>query len=177
MIFKFKKYHVYGPWVDGKRTLVPLSPQPEEDDVIKIRRIYRTHSLNNSYKRRVTTIINGSCHLACYEYAGMYPGISRKTNREYIRTKPETIDDIHSKVKHLPPKKAYMAIMGEQSSLYDLPRDSRQVENIRAQVMRCSSNNDKSGPKSNYTDHIIDCIKKLHKRLTIQTHLYKTLIS
>jgi hypothetical protein len=82
-----------------KNQYVPIEPQPNENDLVIMKRYYATLKRDKSYKKRITWFESLPDYpmellsLAVAEYLGNFPideisqhGNARKTNQEYVRT-------------------------------------------------------------------------------------------
>ena len=87
--------------VQGKRKLVPLEMQPEMDDIVTVCSYYATLKADSSYRKRVSWIVSKP-NWAVYEYQGTPPpvngghGLQRKTETEFVRTKPQVLENIRA---------------------------------------------------------------------------------
>ena len=172
LLFMIEKEGVYytEKRVEGKKTLVPLDPQPSKETVITLHRCYTSLKRNNSYKKRVswfTGLPENLQHrrfISVVEYLGnlddescvSQPHGNSKVNTEpYTRTKPGTIEMIKDTVQHATPAEAYEKLTNLENSI-DFPRNLQQCRNFR-------KNRDDGSNKAsrNEADEILEVIKLL----------------
>jgi len=134
---------VYVAFRDGKYCTggrkgkwIPLTPQPQPTDVVKVHRHYATLQADESYRKRVTWFQNlpGAEDRAVAEYQGVHPGINpphgnAKNDRPFVRTKPDTLRRVAEKVRHRQPRDVYQSMV-EQDSV-NAPRDLPQVSHFK----------------------------------------------
>jgi len=101
--------------VGGKRTYLPLEPQPADDDVYTIHRYYATQSDYSKpvYRKHVTWVSNDDFPpVALDEYVGMCKHEQVHRNRKdagivYVRTPSTTMESIVERVKAMSVKALY----------------------------------------------------------------------
>ena len=121
--------------VNGKRIWVPVEEQPSSDDIVTISSYYATLKADKSYRKRVSWLVMQP-NIAVYEYQGTPPavnaehGLARKTQVEFVRTKPSVLEKIRAGLKE---KRAQARDVYEQMTLANTtderPRDHKQVRN------------------------------------------------
>ena len=96
---------------------IPLDPEPQPDDVVKLHRLYqklqdKSSNGKNTFQRRVTWLEKANSKLpaipsaiAIVEYIGNYPGIGchsnvkdKERNAPFVRTKPKVMDKLKSEL-------------------------------------------------------------------------------
>ena len=97
-----------------KKTFVPLEPQPQENEIMILKRYYATLQREKKYKKkRISWFehipgMNSESYktVSVAEYLGTFPGEeiskhgnSRKNNQEYIRTSPKTKENVMAAIK------------------------------------------------------------------------------
>ena len=131
-----RKLGVYGRIV--KRQFVPLSPQPDQKDIVVLRRSYSTLKRCCDYRRRVSwvesTHAKWSHALAVVEYIGLFPdagsphGNSRASGSDYVRTDPTVTTAIDAELQNRKrPRDVYQDLTSQQPD--SGPRNMRQVYN------------------------------------------------
>ena len=87
----------------GKKTFVPLSPQPDPDSVVTLTRYYTPLKRQNNFKKRVSTFnrmpqrFSDRANLALVEYTGSFPtasaphGNAKNVTNDYVRANPDML--------------------------------------------------------------------------------------
>jgi hypothetical protein len=100
--------------INKQRHYIPVNPQPEEGEIMELRRMYSTLKVGTSFRRRVSFIkkwptsesTSTSKSLIIVEYTGMFPGRNAHGNSnhdaDYVRVAPHTMDNIKKMVEHNP---------------------------------------------------------------------------
>ena len=116
--------------MEGKRTFVPLEPQPSEDTIVKCHRYYTKLKRDPKYTKRVTVLRKlPTTHLskksiALVEYQGEFGnhrtphGNNTKIGEPYIRTDPQILREAATtitKTNHQMPIKTSNQMMLEDS--------------------------------------------------------------
>jgi len=153
--------------VDGRVKCVPLSPQPNPEDVMSVHRYYATLARDHTYQKRITWLENGKC--AVVEYLGTFTaaevqphGSARSATGEYVRTQPAVLDDIRQKLQtKQKPSAVYAAVVK------DAPPDSPTVRNLK-QVHNTSytaAANDRAAKRRRVGNNLADDILDLCNRV------------
>jgi len=159
--------------VKGKLTHEPISPQPQEEEILVLRRNYSVSKTDQSFKRRVSVFqsqTNGTIsNVAIYEYQGKQPQNSvphgsSKTEGRFVRTNPKTLDKIKEKNKHQKPREIY----------HDLKKDNSMTCARDYEVIRNKKYNDKKKEnptlsRGNVADEILDVFRMLNSHPFVQT--------
>ena len=121
----------------GKRSYIPLEPQPNSTDVITLKRNYMKLKANPEYRRRITTIhtTDTSCkNWAVVEYLGEHvTGSAHGNNKSagrapYVRTPTETMDIIVGMTRAVPVKAVYNKLIVDLD-VTSAPRDTAVIRN------------------------------------------------
>ena len=125
---------------------VPLSPQPNDDDIVIMRRFYATLKRKEDFKKRVTWIEKTSSKMtdcrdkAVVEYLGLFPetqsvhGNNKKAGNEYVRTSETVKEKIATKVKQLGPRNVYSDMILDADDSLEVPRNLKQVQNMKHRI-------------------------------------------
>ena len=138
-VYVDKKNGTYLVTVKGRR--IPMDPQPTEDDIITLKRVYTSLKRDPDYKRRISWIEGDipsdmkrvKDNTAIVEYLGKFPatpsihGNRTKSTGEYVRTTKEVRDNIKEKTKTSSPHEVYEELVLNGSMC--APRDLKQVQN------------------------------------------------
>ena len=138
-VYVDKKNGTYLVTVKGRR--IPMDPQPTEDDIITLKRVYTSLKRDPDYKRRISWIEGDipsdmkrvTDNAAIVEYLGKFPatpsihGNRTKSTGEYVRTTKEVRDNIKEKTKTSSPHEVYEELVLNGSMC--APRDLKQVQN------------------------------------------------
>lgn len=136
----------------------PMSPQPNMDDILILKRYYTTLKREPQYKKRITwvekfprkTEQNALKCLAVVEYIGPFPkvpaphGNAKRTNTEYIRSSEAAKCKLVKKMNTFaPPRKVYEEMVLEDT--ITAPQDLKQVQNtkyLQNKKNRCKASNE-----------------------------------
>ncbi len=161
VVYKDKTYYMEKRQ-NGKKILVPMDPQPEEGNVIRVQRSYRKHAQATDYERRATWVISGNEErlLVCVEYKGKFPGVAPHGKREknsdpYIRTRPDVMHRIKVESKTHTPKTAFDNVAKSAAmdhDYYAMPKSTEQVKQARHRVKKRESQI--PGASSNFADNM-----------------------
>ena len=127
-----------------KIILKKLDPQPEESEILIIRRVYSTHKHDHSFKRRITFFEQVPEHLkgtgvietaAVVEYAGKMPengchGNSKKPNTSYVRPHPEVRTQIKTDLKNRKRPRDIYIDMIDNDDIHKTAKKIRQVHDM-----------------------------------------------
>ncbi|XP_078674699.1 uncharacterized protein LOC144912839 [Branchiostoma floridae x Branchiostoma belcheri] len=148
---------------EKKRTVFyPLEPQPQEGNVVIVRRYYSRLARDERYEKRVSWLENptdGTRQVACMEYRGSYPGDAPHGNSKpdgaaYVRMRPDVAADLRDSIKTNKPQVVYRNMKErarESADSADAPRNSKQVKNARYSAQK---NARPEGNRGNFADHI-----------------------
>ena len=162
---------VFGKLVKG--SLTPLTPHPQPDRVIVLRRSYSKLKRDEGYRRRVTWVDNltnqWSKPLAVIEYSGTYPqssachGNSAK-DTEYVRTKPSVIAAVDTNLKSRKrPHDVYSEVTADNPEKG--PRNMQQVYNRKKKIKDQSA----SQPKRNLADDVQTVLSKVQEQKFVRS--------
>ena len=127
--------------VDGDNVFIPLKPQPETKNLLKVRRSYRTLKRDTSFHRRLTYISKLPMCLpehmlnrAVYEYFGSCPaptfhGNAKATKQVYSRTSSAVLADAGIKSMSANPKEVYQQMVRENDAEKRRPNSVKQISN------------------------------------------------
>ena len=122
--------------INKKMTFIPIEPQPDQNSILTVHRIYNKNKIDNNYRRRVTWMTGQTNNnVALVEYTGTYPGAQPHGNSkyknaaEYQRSRPVAIGEQCMTTK---PDKLFTAMTKANDEL-NRPRDTRQIINKRQQ--------------------------------------------
>ena len=142
--------------VKRKTTYIPVDPQPDEDDILEVRRVYSALKKDKGYRRRVTYVTKMPPHvndtlpaLALVEYMGDFPGGAPHGNnkcsaRPYVRTPGQVLEDIAVAVQDTAPRAVYKR-MERENAEDSAPRNLRQVQSVKARTKQ-KDRQDDDGP-------------------------------
>lgn len=123
--------------VNRKREYVPMTPQPEQNEIAVVHRYYTKLKLDNNYKKRVTYLGEGGLRskLAVIEYIGKFPGLSLHGNtkiggegEEYVRTPTYVMDEMKTMLETDKPSTVYNNLKRKYDEL-TRPTGLQQVRN------------------------------------------------
>jgi len=150
--------------VGGVRTYVAFDPQPPPSDVITITRYYGTSSLDPTFKKRVSWLVDndGASDVAVVEYKGVQPdatvhGNATKTERPYVRTPAATMDDVAAAVITAPPKSVYADCLMTMSPT-TAPRSSRAVRDKKHNELQKRRKKNQTVHRLNFADEILQVV-------------------
>ncbi len=145
--------------IKKKNTLKPIHPQPSDDKILQVHRVYN-HAKAGNYRRRVTWIsklpasmgfINPK--LATVEYVGKFPGLvphgNSKRGKVYERSDVSVLDEIGLRTQSEDAHKVYTD-MKLSKTLSFQPRNLKQVQNKQYNERRKA----KGVPRGNLADHV-----------------------
>ncbi|KAK3104132.1 hypothetical protein FSP39_024650 [Pinctada imbricata] len=158
-IFRKNGSFCYQKKVNGKRTYVPITPQPDLSDIIELSRHYTSLKADQSYKKRVSWLGSRECTIAIVEYLGKFPGLvphgNSKRKTEYIRTPTDVMDEMTNLLKTDKPMDVYNKLTCKYDELSG-PSSKRQVydkkQTDRKRERR--NNDDRQYNRWNIADHI-----------------------
>ena len=153
-----------------RRQRVPLEPQPSEDSILILKRLYSELKRDSSYKRRISWIdtVDLSSSL-CIEYIGKFPDITtshgnaKSENNEYVRTQPQIKEKIKGYTKAAAPRDVYAKMLLEDS--INAPRDLKQVQNVKYHNMKEERG---STHRKNTADDVQHLLTSIHDHPFIQ---------
>ena len=151
--------------IQGKRTFVPLEPQPTPEVIVKCHRYYTKLKSDPTYQKRVTifsTYENSTSNetIALVEYQGIYKnqkpphGNNAKTEEPYIRTDPEILREAATitKTKH------QMPIKTSHQMLLNNSVNAPSAKQIRDKVYRESKKDQNNFKVNNIADEVLSTI-------------------
>lgn len=161
----------------GKKFYTPYSPQPE--NVVTLHRYYATLKRDKLYKKRVSwfesipEVYVQHNHFAVVEYIGVSPrhgqphGNAKNSSQDYIRTKPEIIDQIKTGISQ---KKSNFDIYKDMvlTNPDDAPRDKHQIRNVKYNEKKKST----QGASGNVADEIIEVLSMVNTDEFVQEVVY-----
>lgn len=128
--------------VKGKKTFVPLIPQPYQDSLVTLTRYYTPLKRQNNFKKRVSTFnrmpqrFSDRANLALVEYTGSFPtasaphGNAKNVTYDYVRTNPDVMarikEGIDNKQSNIDIYKT-MVLKDPENA----PRDHQQIRSKR----------------------------------------------
>ena len=147
--------------VCGKRTYLPLEPQPADDDVYTIHRYYATQSDDGKavYRKRVTWVSRDDFQpVALVEYVGMCKqeqvhGNRKGTGPVYVRTPSTTMKSVTEQVKTTSVKAVYDGMITSMD-IDNAPRDERVVRNKKYNDSKNARNATGKAYRANFADEI-----------------------
>lgn len=150
----------YAKKVKGKKTFIPLEPQPSPESIIELVRTYSTLKKDSSYKRRVSRLgIGANNSIAVVEYFGKFPGLAphgnSKVNTEYIRTPATVMSEMSDLLKRENPLNVYNKLTLNNDELHG-PRNRKQVSNKKYndKKKKCIAENGQYISRGNIADHL-----------------------
>ncbi|XP_053375386.1 uncharacterized protein LOC128547267 isoform X2 [Mercenaria mercenaria] len=163
--------------VNKKREYIPLEPQPSEDSILIVHRLYQTLSASpsgkNQFKRRCTWLgsnpdfwPSAPTTVAIVEYIGTFPprqhhGRTKdfENNIPYIRTKQVIKDELRNKLSKDSVKNVERTMNRKTNDDNEKQRNENQLKNIKAGLNRESRENYHT---HNSADQII-CVEEMTK--------------
>jgi len=150
--------------VGGVRTYVTIDPQLPPSDIITVTHYYGTSSLDPSFKKRVSWLVNndGASDVAVVQYKGVQPdatvhGNATKTERPYVRTPAETMDHIAAAVIAAPPKSVYSDCLMKMSPTA-APCSSRAVRDNKHNELQKRRKKNQTVHRLNFADEILQVV-------------------
>ena len=128
--------------VKGKKTFIPLNPQPIQDTIVTLSRYYTPLKRDKMYKKRVShfsrmpTQHQARAEISLVEYTGAFPentaphGNAKHVTHDYQRTDPKVFDQIQNGINS---KKSNIDIYQEMvfKNPENAPRDLQQIRSKR----------------------------------------------
>ena len=154
----------------GKTSWVPVSPQPDSDDVVTLHKYYTSLKANEKYKKRVTWFTSEAlpdiANVAVYEYIGKYEiADNDHSATDYVRTNPKIFERISSELeKRKTPTEIYRDEIKINDS-FNAPRDTKQIRNFK---YRKESRKTQILDKNNVADEILQVIGMLNDHAFVQ---------
>ena len=148
------------------RQYIPIEPQPDDTNLVLVRRSYPKLKADHSYTRRITWIdqapekISHTKSVALWEYTGKYPdvpslhGNAKTPDRPYGRCSQAVSDQVNQLNKCMAPKKVYNEMIDKSDDI--APMDIKQVQNKKYYQRRKEreSQNKTVNYRSNFSDNV-----------------------
>ncbi|CAH1245863.1 PIN4 [Branchiostoma lanceolatum] len=166
--------------VSRSRTYIPIEPQPEDNQVIKVHRNYNALSTSPEYKRRITWVENYMLdNIVCVEYVGTYPGPrvhgnAQKKTDPYMRTPGHVLERVGKACQHSNPRAVYQRLRIENSDEDNRPRDLRQVQDKKHKdEERRKREMGVPAGGTNLASHITNVVSQIHQSPFVQEVKHK----
>jgi hypothetical protein len=155
--------------INKEKVYVPMKPQPQEAEVLRVHRVYWKLKADETFKKRSTWLESATPipPFACVEYLGTFPGNvphgnSKERNAHpYRRTPGVTLETIRSNVVNAPPRQVYRDMKLENAEEVGVPRNSKQVRNAKY-LQNKALRPDSGFSRANLADHIIQVMRMAH---------------
>ena len=158
------------------RRYVPLDPQPDATEILKIRYAYNDLVASEpgqiKFKRRVTwieqvpaSILYVPTNVAVVEYIGIFPprkchGNAKDSENasDYIRTKDAVKKSLKGALKRAGPKAVEREFNNQTQDEFEKQRNLKQLQNMKHDFVK--KNNPSSFARKNAADHIM-CVENM----------------
>ena len=163
-----RKDGAYGRFT--KKEFVPSDPQPNENDIVVLRRYYCGLKGESRYRRKVTwadklpsNVDAQQCNVAVVEYIGKQPqkqvthGNARKTTQPYMRTATKTRDQIKSGLDGNKPWDVYERLVWDDS--FNAPCDLKQVQNLKQTASKQSRGDEHRQNAADELQHLLSLVQ------------------
>jgi hypothetical protein len=176
-VLKDEKY-CYEKQVKGKKTFVPLDPQPEHDNVVTLTRYYTPLKRDKNFKKRVSTF---NCfparhslreNVALVEYTGTYPkssqthGNAKHVSHDYVRTHPDVFEEMHQAIQN---KRSTIDIYKDMV-LQNPEKAPRDLQQIRSKKFHDKKN--VTMGTSNIADQVLETLSMVNDHDFVQESVY-----
>jgi len=162
--------------INRKTTYVPVEPQPPEESILEVHRIYSALKRDHEYKRRVTYVTKMPPYisatvpaLALVEYMGQYPGGAPHGNNKYsARPYVQVLEEIAVAVQDTAPRAVFKR-MERLNAEHCAPRNLRQVQSIKSKQRQKACQED-DGPLTvgNLAQQIQHVESMVHQHPSVQ---------